>query len=325
MGSGLLYFFQLGKLTVLKPSSWVGYLSPVFLQVPSHPLLPPPLHYLKLVNPHRKASEDISLGSKFCKDFSFWNSWYKFKKSYILISSLSHKFKASLCAFCRSVMSNCLWTPWTVAHQALLSMGFSRQEYWSELPCPPPGDLPDPGIKPTSLKSPTSAGRFFTASATSEAPKCPVFAVIFEECLLGSLFPSQKMLASYMGQPGIFPSLYIDVQEGGDVLKSIRWTSPRSWSRLRVSQIWYPLQDRLDGEFNWLTTRGRQRGFLYCKADLLKILKCLNKKSSEKIFSKLVCKCLRFLMAKFYEAPCQCYLFIQAVSRNRELTRDYSL
>ena len=41
-------------------------------------------------------------------------------------------------------------TPWTVAHQAPLSMRFSRQEYWSELPCPPPGDLPNPGIKPSS-------------------------------------------------------------------------------------------------------------------------------------------------------------------------------
>ena len=38
-------------------------------------------------------------------------------------------------------------TLWTVAHHAPLSMGFSRQEYWSEMPCPPPGDLPDPGIK----------------------------------------------------------------------------------------------------------------------------------------------------------------------------------
>ena len=42
-------------------------------------------------------------------------------------------------------------TPWTVAHQAPLSMGFSKQEYWSGLPFPPPGDLPKPGIKPTSL------------------------------------------------------------------------------------------------------------------------------------------------------------------------------
>ena len=41
-------------------------------------------------------------------------------------------------------------TPWTVAHQAPLSMGFSRQEYWSGLSFPSPGDLPDPGIKPRS-------------------------------------------------------------------------------------------------------------------------------------------------------------------------------
>ena len=48
-----------------------------------------------------------------------------------------------------SVMSDSE-TPWTVALQAPLSMGFSRQEYWSGLPCPPPGDLPQPGIKPAS-------------------------------------------------------------------------------------------------------------------------------------------------------------------------------
>ena len=41
-------------------------------------------------------------------------------------------------------------TPWTVAHQAPLSMGFSKQEYWSGLPFPSPGDLPDPGIEPRS-------------------------------------------------------------------------------------------------------------------------------------------------------------------------------
>ena len=45
-------------------------------------------------------------------------------------------------------------TPWTVAHQAPLSLGFSRQEHWSGLPCPPPGDLPDPGTEPASLMSP---------------------------------------------------------------------------------------------------------------------------------------------------------------------------
>ena len=60
-------------------------------------------------------------------------------------------------------------TLWTVARQAPLSMGFSRQGYWSGLPCPPPGALPDPGIKPMSLKSPALAGGSFTTSATGEA------------------------------------------------------------------------------------------------------------------------------------------------------------
>ena len=50
-----------------------------------------------------------------------------------------------------------------------LSMGFSKQEYWSGLPCPPPGDLPDSGIEPKCLMSPASAGRFFTTSVTWEA------------------------------------------------------------------------------------------------------------------------------------------------------------
>ena len=52
-------------------------------------------------------------------------------------------------------------TPWTVACQAPLSKGFSRQEYWSGLSFPSPGDLPGPGIKPESLASPALAGRFF--------------------------------------------------------------------------------------------------------------------------------------------------------------------
>ena len=62
----------------------------------------------------------------------------------------------------------------TVAHQALLSMGFSRQEYWSGLPCPPPGALPDPGIELKSLASPALTGGFFTTSKTWEAflPVC---------------------------------------------------------------------------------------------------------------------------------------------------------
>ena len=73
-----------------------------------------------------------------------------------------------------SVLSrfSCAWlltTLWIIAHQAPLSMEFSRQEYWSGLPCPPPGDLPDPGIETMSLKSLALADGFFTTSATWEA------------------------------------------------------------------------------------------------------------------------------------------------------------
>ena len=57
-------------------------------------------------------------------------------------------------------------TPWTVVWQAPLSMGFSRQEYWSWLPRPSPGDLPDPGIEPMSLMSPAMAGGFFNTGTT---------------------------------------------------------------------------------------------------------------------------------------------------------------
>ena len=50
---------------------------------------------------------------------------------------------------------------WTATHQAPLSMGFSRKAYWSGLPCPPPGDLPNTGIEPESPASPALAGGFF--------------------------------------------------------------------------------------------------------------------------------------------------------------------
>ena len=60
-------------------------------------------------------------------------------------------------------------TLWTITCQAHLSMGFSRQEYWSGLPFPSPEDLPAPGIEPASLMSPALAGGFLTTGATWEA------------------------------------------------------------------------------------------------------------------------------------------------------------
>ena len=61
-------------------------------------------------------------------------------------------------------------TPWTAAHQAPLSMGFSRQEYWSGLPFPSPEDLPDPGIEPRSPALQADAGRAATAKSLQSRP-----------------------------------------------------------------------------------------------------------------------------------------------------------
>ena len=74
------------------------------------------------------------------------------------------------CMCAKSLQSCPFVTPWSVVRQAPLSVGFSKQEYWSGLLCPLPGDLPDPGIEPVSLKSSALAGRFFTMSTTWEAP-----------------------------------------------------------------------------------------------------------------------------------------------------------
>ena len=68
---------------------------------------------------------------------------------------------------------DCVWlivTIWAVAHHAPLLMRFSRQEYWSGMPCSPPGDLLNPGTESASLMSPVLAGGFFTTSTTWEAP-----------------------------------------------------------------------------------------------------------------------------------------------------------
>ena len=94
------------------------------------------------------------------------NSWFKHVKQRICFC---HFCACMLHHFSRVQLSATLWT---VARQAPLFMGFSRQEYWSGLPCPPPGDLPDPGIEPTSLASLASlslAGGFFTIWVTREA------------------------------------------------------------------------------------------------------------------------------------------------------------
>ena len=89
-----------------------------------------------------------------------WATWEipDFTMHVCLLSGFSH------IRFCASL--------WTVACQAPLSMGFSRQEYWSGLPCPPPGDLPNSGIKPASLMSPALVGGLFTTSTTGKTHFC---------------------------------------------------------------------------------------------------------------------------------------------------------
>ena len=90
-----------------------------------------------------------------------WGTWWKWTKSglwwcwHVCESQLS----------CVQLFE----TPRTVGHQTPLSMGFSRQEYWSGLPCPPPGDLPDPGLEPESLVS--CIGRQVLPRATWEAQR----------------------------------------------------------------------------------------------------------------------------------------------------------
>ena len=80
-------------------------------------------------------------------------------------------FRIFTCMSAKSLQSClALCSPKDCSPQAPLSMGFSRWEDWSGLPCPPPGDLPNPGTEPATLRSPELAGRCFASSATWEVP-----------------------------------------------------------------------------------------------------------------------------------------------------------
>ena len=97
--------------------------------------------------------------------------------------------------------------PWIVAHQAPLSTGFPRQEYWCGLPCPPPGDLPHLGIEPVSPKSPALAGRFFIHWATWEAPSADAIA----DAIIKTLIPPQEphpydLIQAYLSKPPQSPT-----------------------------------------------------------------------------------------------------------------------
>ena len=84
-----------------------------------------------------------------------------------ILYTLYYLYEVCVC----SIVSDSLRPPWAVAHQAPLSMGFSRQEYWGGLLFPPPGDLPDPGIEHTTLVSPALASGFFTTEPSGKPIK----------------------------------------------------------------------------------------------------------------------------------------------------------
>ena len=110
------------------------------------------------------------------------------KKKRLAVNQTVGLYACALCVC--SVMSNSFATLWTVASQAHLSMKFSRQEHWSGLPFLPPGDLPHPRIKPTSLTSPASAGGFFTTMP----PGKPCGFIYSKIIILG---PSDPLLFNY--------------------------------------------------------------------------------------------------------------------------------
>ena len=132
----------------------------------------------------------------FCTIVSQNSRWF-LKQPYfdpLWCAGLSHSYSeewqaAKLCpALCKAK---------TVAQQAPPSMGFFRQEHWSGLPCPPPGDLPNPGIKPKSLMSPAWADGYFTTSDTWEVFFDPLVEVLiyrFLKCIRYLFWASQRIV-----------------------------------------------------------------------------------------------------------------------------------
>ena len=116
---------------------------------------------------------------------------------YILILLCIFLSLYSLCAWMLGVLS---WvplftTPWTAARQAPLSMGFSRQEYWSGLPCPPPEDHPNPGIEPMPPAAPALQGGFFAEE--------PLWKPLLNDSILIYSVVIQKHFVVYLGLWGV--------------------------------------------------------------------------------------------------------------------------
>jgi len=132
-------------------------------------------------------------------------------------------------------------TPWTVAGQAPVSMGFSRQEHWGELPCPPPGGLPDLGTEPASLASPALAGRFFTASATWEATVrtghgttdwCQIGKGVHQGCILSPCF--FNLYAEYIMRTAGLEETQAGIKMPGEIsITSDMQMTPPLWQKVK--------------------------------------------------------------------------------------------
>ena len=133
-------------------------------------------HRNRIIYYQRSSQADINSSPLFtkrkqaCSDviLFFFESLIQFPGFWQVPESFAHCSSSSLnwCVCCRFSCIQLFAIPWTVTCQILLSMRFSRQEYWSGLPCPPPGDHPNPQIEPASLKPPALTGGFFTTSTT---------------------------------------------------------------------------------------------------------------------------------------------------------------
>ena len=128
----------------------------------------------------------------------------------------------------RLVSLLCLFvTPWTVVHQAPPSVGFSRQEYWHGLPCPPPGDLPNPGIKPRSPALQVD-------SIPSEPPGKPRNTIVGSLSLLQGIFSSQESTGVSFIAGRFFTSWATWETQGVDVPSELIFLL---WSSLRLESL----------------------------------------------------------------------------------------
>ena len=138
--------------------------------------MPPPFASISLTPARDSSNLTRLLPSRFWRKTSNPNLKIKDHSNLDVIPNKTLSLTLSLSLVPRACVLSCFScvqlfaTLWTVAHQAPLSMGFSRQEYWRRLPCPPPEDLPDSGIEPAPLMSPVLVGGLFITSATWEAP-----------------------------------------------------------------------------------------------------------------------------------------------------------